>query len=621
MLEVTRFGHFKAGFFINCLTLTNIQLSNHPQPGRLAGNLHPIALHVACLIGLLWGLPLLSFQGAVQAAEAAKTFQNPEDKLYQYFIPEDPANPQDEAKSFGTFLWLPPDCKRVNGLFIAPKNMNEIPLFEFSELRDLCRELGLGIAVIACSPRSPFQKSNIPGFESQKGPKVLDYKAGGAEALQGILDRLAEHSGYAEIKDAPLIPVGHSYAGSWPSHVAYWNPQRTICAIPLKTILHPGPPSDPEAKPSNRLNGAPALLVDEQCGPNLTSDYWLWKKQGGIAARQSEGNPLGNPVSRLTALGTGHCTMPKPMMALIVKYVREACHRRLVDSPVPDGPTPLKSIDIRDGWLVDENQEKPAAECHPTAKYSDYKGNRDTAIWYFNEALARECEAFFRSAHEGRQPQCVAFIDPDTRKPAKHLASDWTKMAGHPVLAEDQTFTLTAVNLEEPYAPDFYNPGVKLGRSSSPMVYSASCEQVGENKFRLSASRFNPELLPGGVNVEGDNFGGTNCQPSMVLSEIAFPLPIAGPRQKLVFPKIEDVPIGTTKVPLGASADSGLPVSYFVIYGPAVVEGDALRITPIPTRSKLPIKVKVGAYQWGRHGENPVRTTSILNQSFSIQSK
>ena len=545
----------------------------------------------------------------------ANTYVERENSMYQYYLPEDPADPKNNG---GYYLWLPQDCKRVNGLFLAPKNMAEQPFLEFSETRALCRELGLGIVIMEPSPKSPFVVNAFPDVYPDKGKsgqKIFNYKGGAVEFLQKLLDRMAEQTGYAEIKYAPVIPMGHSWAGAFPSQVAYGIPDRVICTIPLKTHLESGAPFDKGARLN--LNGVPALIVEEQAGPNMGKDAnwnnWDFKMGQGSLARKRDGDPLGNPVSRVFVYGGGHCEMPKPLMSLMVKYVREACRRRLPDQPPAEGPVTLKKIDIKDGWLVDEHLEKPVANCSPTAKYGDFKGNRDAAIWYFSEALARECETYFRSNHEKKMPQILTFIDNSTGQPLKAGAKITITQ-----LADDQTFTVKAVNASSTESK-WYDGVKEFGKSTTPTVYSVimgELEQVGADKFRAVIDRWGGGGC--GRTIEADNFGDANCQPSMTTAMLNV-LPVAGGiAQKLEFPKITDVAASAKTVPLMASTDSGLPIGYYVVYGPVVVEGDHLRITQIPPRAVYPIEVKVGAYQWGRYGDKPVRGAGPIMQTFMI---
>lgn len=73
-----------------------------------------------------------------------------------------------------------------------------------------------------------------------------------------------------------------------------------------------------------------------------------------------------------------------------------------------------------------------------------------------------------------------------------------------------------------------------------------------------------------------------------------------GKPQVLTFPELpSEIPSTSSPIELGAISDSGLPVDYYVAYGPgAVVEGK-LVITDVPKRATFPIEIKVVATQPG----------------------
>ena len=185
-------------------------------------------------------------------------------------------------------------------------------------------------------------------------------------------------------------------------------------------------------------------------------------------------------------------------------------------------------------------------------------------------------------------------------------------------LADDQTFTVRAEPAATTTDP-WWNGAPPLGRSSTPTTYHVimgQLEQVGPDRFRAVLDRFGG----GGVGrtIEADNLGDAKTQPAMTCI-VANMAPVAeGAAQKLTFPTLPDVKAGVINVPLQATTDSGLPIGYYVICGPAVVEGEHLRITDIPPRASFPIEVKVAAYQWGRTGAQPVRNAGPIVQSFKI---
>jgi hypothetical protein len=91
-----------------------------------------------------------------------------------------------------------------------------------------------------------------------------------------------------------------------------------------------------------------------------------------------------------------------------------------------------------------------------------------------------------------------------------------------------------------------------------------------------------------------------------------------GMDQKITFslPQTLAVRAAGGSLPLNGVSDSGLRVRYYVRQGPAEIDGDRLRFTPIPRSAKRPIKVTVVAWQYGVAGKTktalPVERTLYL---------
>lgn len=83
--------------------------------------------------------------------------------------------------------------------------------------------------------------------------------------------------------------------------------------------------------------------------------------------------------------------------------------------------------------------------------------------------------------------------------------------------------------------------------------------------------------------------------------------------------RAEDVEAGTASLLLQAVSDSGLPVYYYVKEGPAEIVDGKVVFTPVPPRSKFPLKVTVVAWQYGLSGK--VQTAEPVERSFYIKSK
>jgi hypothetical protein len=100
---------------------------------------------------------------------------------------------------------------------------------------------------------------------------------------------------------------------------------------------------------------------------------------------------------------------------------------------------------------------------------------------------------------------------------------------------------------------------------------------------------------------------------------VRFPMRLtAGKPQALTFPKLEDQPAIVKSVELRATTDSGLPVDYYVVSGPAEVDGNGLRIVELPVKTRFPLRVTVVAYQWGRTVAPLYRSATPVEQTFSI---
>jgi len=77
--------------------------------------------------------------------------------------------------------------------------------------------------------------------------------------------------------------------------------------------------------------------------------------------------------------------------------------------------------------------------------------------------------------------------------------------------------------------------------------------------------------------------------------------------------------VGTRSVLLDASSDAGLPVEFYVVAGPAIIENGKLIFTKIPPSTKFPVKVTVAAYQWGKGKEPKVKTADPVERVFYIR--
>jgi hypothetical protein len=141
------------------------------------------------------------------------------DPVWQWSVPA-PTNPDRRA-----FLWIAPQTQHIRGIVIGLQNMLEESLFQRAAFRKPCAE--------TLHPDRSYLDSclNPAGPNSEGKPKLA------SEDLQHVLDRLASESGYPEIAQAPLLPVGHSSAGPFVWRLYKWDPGRIFAMMPFKTGL------------------------------------------------------------------------------------------------------------------------------------------------------------------------------------------------------------------------------------------------------------------------------------------------------------------------------------------------------------------------------------------------
>jgi hypothetical protein len=167
--------------------------------------------------------------------------------------------------------------------------------------------------------------------------------------------------------------------------------------------------------------------------------------------------------------------------------------------------------------------------------------------------------------------------------------------------------------------PELIGAGAALGHAPGTIVFRAitgPAIQIGPDSFRIHFDRAGPGPIWLLAEHPGNDQYRHAVQPGRI--DISAKL-TAGKPQAITFPKIPNVKAGAKTVELRAMSDAGLPVDYYVVAGPAEVEGQTLRLMPAPVKSRYPVKVTVVAYQWGRTIEPLYRTAEPIEQTILIE--
>lgn len=505
------------------------------------------------------------------------------------------------------FLWIPPDCDYVRGVVLSGQVILEKNLMEDPAIRAAAARAGLALVL---------DMKNTIGIGSD-----LREGGDGRKRLQAILDGLAEVSGHPEIAQAPLLTIGHSGGAIFAWHAGYAMPERVFGVIGLKAAPI-GPPEGIKPQKGDGgavLNNVPVLVITGQYeswgNPVRTPEYhWRWVRGGLLDFRARGHNAL---MSALVEPGTGHFSWYDDLAKYVALFIEKAARYRIPAERPPAGEPPtLRDIPQEQGWLTDVNFFGQA--CHATAAFKDYTGDPSMAFWHLDEELARANDAF-GAQHKGRKFQQITFLDGD-----KPLAPGWMMEVPFRPMEDGQSFRVKADFLDET-SPDFSKPVARpLTRAEGPITYrliggwSGGGRQTGPDTFRPAMDRFSWVKPSDSVMViashPGDGSHALYEQPAAIKHGARLK---EGSAQTITFDPVPDQKEGAS-VQLSAKSSAGLPVDFFVIEGPAVLEGDTLRVTQIPVRAKRPVKVTVGAWSWGRASDPKVQSAEPVTQSFLV---
>jgi hypothetical protein len=496
------------------------------------------------------------------------------------------------------FLWIPPNCKQVRGVVVGQHNMTEEGVLEHPQFRKTMTELGFAEVWVS------------PGFNF-----VFDFNNGAGDQFNNMMKALAQESGYTELEFAPVVPIGHSAAASYPWNFAAWNPGRTLAIIsihgdaPLTNLTGSGRPNPDWG--SRNIDGIPGLMV--------MGEYEWWEDRLLPAINFRKKYPK-SAVSLLADAGHGHFDHSDALISYLSLFIQKAAKYRLPSKAPLDQPVTLKPLDPEKGWLVDRWRKDEPLKAK-AASFNNYKGEKNQAFWYFDKEIARATEKYYDAAR-GKQLQYLGFeqegkpVHPSGGHAQYRLQfipmDDGISFQIKPIFSDS-----IYVNVEKPVA-------CTTGHAKGDPVISRICGpivQTGVNTFKLQFYRMgmNNPKRSNDIWLLGTHPGDEKYKSAVQQANIRFPLQnTEGIEQQISFPTIGNQKEGSQTLQLTATSTSGMPVNYYVQEGPAVIEGGTLKFTKIPSRSKFPVKVTVVAWQYGRSVEPKVKSAQPVAQSFFI---
>ena len=494
------------------------------------------------------------------------------------------------------YLWIPENCKQVRAVIIGQHNMTEETIFEHSEFR---KNMGkLGIAEIWITP----------GIDQR-----WDVTKGTQQIFETMMKNLSEISGYTELEFAPVIPIGHSAMATYPWNFAAWNPERTLAVLSIhgdspRTHLTGYGRANLDWG-TRTIEGIPSLMVMGE------DEWWEDRLITSFDYRREYPNA---PLAFLADAGHGHFDISDELIDYLSLFLKKAVEYRLPKYSSSDTPVQLIPVEAKNGWLADRwrKNEKPTAEA---ASYDKYKGDKNHAFWYFDKEMADATEKYYAN-ERGKTEQYIGFEQKGkliTFNPKSHVRMSPSFQPE----VDGVTFHLKAVytdTLRNEYSKEHSTRPIRMSRICGPV------EVVNDTTFTVRFYRMgldNPKRT-GGICLMASVKQDHKYRSAVQQVEIRIPYRNKeGIPQRIIFPKLSDVKASVKEISLNGTADSGLPVYYYVKEGPAEIKGDKLVLTKIPPRAKFPVKVTVVAWQYGRSGEPKVQTAEAVEQSFYITAR
>lgn len=501
-------------------------------------------------------------------------------------LPDEPLFNHETA----AFLWVPPNARTIRAVLLAPANIIERRVADDAEIRAQAARDGMAILF--------FQQGWVRGYGDSRAL---------ARYVQAMLDTLAARSGYESIRTAPWIPFGHSANSTFVQGIARLEPGRVLASVVVKGAL----PMVPASGQTSGVTGIPTLFVggefEEVMPPNkVRTAWWQVSIDRFRAVRAAVPQAL---YSGLEDKSHGHIDWLPDMQHYLATFLHKAIAARVA----PDGH--LRPVRFETGWLGDPDDKTPLA---PVA---EYRGDRARAFWFFDADQARQWQALNRR-DRGKREQLLGFVEDGKIAP---LWPGWGLQALKFLpQADGDTFSVHAT-FRDAVPPPFADAGTAVGHVEHPHIryrvagWASNAEQVGPDRFAVRFDRegFNgrtARILIGAVEP-----GDARYRETSAIALIDVPISISGGRRQAIrFDPLPDVRAGTPTITLHGSADSGLPVHYFVSWGPAEIDGDRLRFTALPQAARFPIEVAVTAYQWGRPAGDVVNSATPVTRVFRI---
>ncbi len=508
--------------------------------------------------------------------------------VFQYSVPIETSKGQRAA-----FLWIPPQARQVRGIVVGGMTLMEREFAKDKRIRQSCADQQLAIVFLKC------------------GLSQAD--------LQKVLNDLAKVSGYHELIVSPLMFIGHSAGGPQAKALAVKMQARCFGLVQYRG----GVPGGKDPVPP----GIPALMMVgqfDEFGKRMRNETGRETWEGGLdAVAAFRAQDQRHLASIVVEPGAGHFAWSDRNASYLALFISKAAEACIPPKWLMGGQEPiLRKINHETGWLKDLTI-KTKSEFDP-APYNKYRGDKARAAWHFDREMA-EATIAYHAGGFGKKDQFIKWDDPYWVDAGTRFFFTKLKWVG-----DGQTFEVHPVYADV-YPSQYKGRGPRWLDASKPVGHSKAqilVRQVsgpvvatGLRTLRIQYDSLAPATENSRVTFMAYSAGDTEYRYTELVGMMprGFAGLKKGKEQTITFPPLENLSVNSGPVELEATSDSGLPVEYYVAYGPATIMDGRLCITDIPARAKFPIDVKVVAYQFGSGVEPLVKTAKPVDQTIQIR--
>jgi len=373
--------------------------------------------------------------------------------------------------------------------------------------------------------------------------------------------------------------------------------------------------------------GVPALAMvgqfDEFGGTMRDEDgreAWEGGRDAVAAFRAQDERHL---ASIVVEPGAGHFAWSDRNAAYLALFIRKAAQARIPPAWPTDAKEPpaLLEIDHRSGWLTDLTIKAPG-ECEP-APYGQYRGDRAKAAWHFDKEMA-EATVAYHAGGFGKKDQFIRWNDPHwVDAGARFFFTDLTWVGDGQTFEVHPVYADTYPSQPGGRGPRWPQAGKTVGHSTAPILVrqvSGPVAATGPNTFRMHYDGLAPATEGARVTFMAYSAGDAEYRYTEHVGMMprGFNGLKKGKAQTITFPPVGDLKADGGPLELKATSDAGLPVEYYVAYGPARVAGGRLEVCEVPARATFPIAVKVVACQFGSGVAPLVQSATPVEQTIRI---